>query len=74
MTTYKDDIGCRVRELRKDKNLSQQELANIIGCNKSFICRLEKGKENITIEKLNDICIAFDISFSFFFGPLDRKK
>lgn len=46
--------------------MSQEELALIIGCDRAYISRVESGKQNITIDNLNEICNALDISLKFF--------
>lgn len=70
----REEIGNRVREIRlKKPEFTQQKLADAIGCNKSFICRLEAGKQNVTIERLNEICNILDVSLSEFFKPLKAK-
>ena len=37
-------FGERVRDLRKAKNLSQRELADIIGVNFTYLSKIENGK------------------------------
>ena len=39
-------IGSRVRELRKAKGLTQQDLADMINVTKVSVCCYEKGAEN----------------------------
>ena len=67
-------IGKRIKELRIIKHdYSQEYLASLIGCNRAYISRIESGKQNITIENLNQICNAFDITLCDFFAPFDTK-
>lgn len=54
-------FGERVRDLRKAKNLSQRELADIIGVNFTYLSKIENGKLDFasfpsedTIRKLAD--------------------
>ncbi len=46
--------------LRKEKGLSQEELAKIIGTKQSAISRLENEKYNPSVELLARIAKAFD--------------
>ena len=49
-------LGNKVRELRKKKGLTLEELANAIGSGKSYIWELEnKGVKRPSAEKLNEI-------------------
>ena len=43
---------------RKEKNLTQKELAKLIGTKQSNISRLESGNYNPTIEFLNKVAVA----------------
>ena len=38
----------RIMELRKQAGLSQEQLGEIVGCNKSKISKLENGKQELT--------------------------
>lgn len=62
----KEAVGKRIKKLRILKKMSQEELALIIGCDRAYISRVESGKQNITIDNLNEICNALDISLKFF--------
>ena len=37
------ELGGKIRQLRNQKGLTQEELAKRIGANKSYISRIEKG-------------------------------
>jgi transcriptional regulator with XRE-family HTH domain len=60
-------LGARIKELRLNKNMTQNELA--IQCNfeKASLSRIESGKTNITILTLNRISRALDVEMSEFF-------
>lgn len=67
-------IGKRIKELRIIKHdYSQEQLADLIGCNRAYISRIESGKQNITIENLNQICNAFNITLCEFFAPFTTR-
>ena len=44
------DIGKRIREVRKELGLSQEELAVKIGLNRSYLSLVENGKSSPTFE------------------------
>lgn len=70
----KEAVGKRIKELRiLKKEMSQEELALIIGCDRAYISRVESGKQNITIDNLNEICNALDISLKLFFEPFNIR-
>lgn len=66
-TEFLMTLGARIKELRLDKNMTQNELA--IQCNfeKASLSRIESGKTNITILTLNRISRALDVEMSEFF-------
>ena len=63
-------FGQRMRELRKQKNLTQSELAEKIGLSTNFIGMVERGERNITVMKVFKLAKALDISLSKFFESL----
>jgi transcriptional regulator with XRE-family HTH domain len=48
-------IGTRIRELRTDKNLTQEALAWKSDVDRTFMNHVEKGKRNISIKSLEKI-------------------
>jgi HTH-type transcriptional regulator/antitoxin HipB len=44
-----------IKETRKKKNLSQQQLGELIGVNKAQISKLEKGYSNTTISMISKV-------------------
>lgn len=62
-----NDIGDRVKELRSKQNLSQKDLALICGFDRTYLSRVESGKQNITIEKLLVLCTKLNVSLKEFF-------
>lgn len=54
-------IGMNIRELREDKNISQQDLAAACNFEKSNMCRIEAGRTNLTIGTLLKICEVLNI-------------
>lgn len=51
-------LGARVRELRKKKGWSQEELAERCGRHWTYIGGLERGERNATVQVLSDIAEA----------------
>lgn len=54
-------LGEKIRELRKEKNMTQEELAEKIGTKKTYISRIERGQSDIQLGTLNKLSqIGFD--------------
>ena len=69
--TSVESLGHRIRFLRKQKRWSQMELSFRAGLNKNYICDLEKGRRNPTLEVLEKIAIALEISLEFLFKGVE---
>jgi transcriptional regulator with XRE-family HTH domain len=67
-------IGDRIRELRKQKELSQEALANIAEVDRTYMTKVETGKRNVTVKILEKIIIALDTDFMTFFNDNRFKK
>lgn len=66
--TLQNEIGLRIRYIRENLlNLSQKELAERCSLDATYISRVEKGKQNITIDTLEQICNALNITAKDFF-------
>ena len=62
------DIGSRIQSLRKKKGLTQSEFAVLCGFDRTYLSRVEKGKQNLTLETLFLICEKLEITPKDFFG------
>ncbi|MGG2197867.1 helix-turn-helix domain-containing protein [Paenibacillus validus] len=60
-------IGDKVRELRKQKGLSQEELAHQAGLHETYIGKVERSEHNVTIESLEKITSALGFTLEEFF-------
>jgi len=67
-------IGERIREMRKEKSLSQEALANIAEVDRTYMTKVETGKRNVTVKILEKIIIALDTDFMTFFNDKNFKK
>lgn len=64
-------IGNRIKELRTNKlKITQEEFAKALGVDRTYLSRVESGKQNITISTLETICNKLQISFSDFFHDM----
>ena len=62
----KIEVARRIKELREKNHLSQNALANLAGVSPTYIYQLERGEKSPTIEYLNYICGALNISLNEF--------
>ena len=63
------ELGDRIRELRKSKQLTQEELAQCLGLQKSAIAKYEKGRvTNIKRETLLKMAHIFEVTPAYIIG------
>ena len=53
------EVGERIRELRKKRNLTQEELAEQLNITSVSMCRIEKGSKGASIDLLVEISTYF---------------
>ncbi len=63
-----EKIGFRIKELRNNLGLSQEELADMAGLDRTYITSVENGHRNITIGTLEKIIIQLGVTFNEFFN------
>jgi transcriptional regulator with XRE-family HTH domain len=62
--TAKEIIGKKIKILREAKNLTQQDLADILNADRQYIWKIETGKKNITLDYLDKIAKALSVKQS----------
>jgi len=62
------EIGGRLRLLRKDRGLTQAELARQIGIQQSDLSRMEQGEYRVSLDNLFKILGVFELDLTDFFG------
>ena len=63
-------LGQRIRSYRTEKKLSQEKLAELAGCHCTYIGQIERGEKNATIESIEKIASALNVSLSKLFENL----
>lgn len=69
----KQILGKRVKELRDNLKLSQEALADKAELDRTFINHVENGRRNISIDNIQKIVHALDVSISDFFNTTEFK-
>jgi transcriptional regulator with XRE-family HTH domain len=70
----KQKYAKRLRSLRKESGMSQEELAFRAKLDRTYINSVENGKRNISIVNIEKIVKALDISVSEFFDISSFKS
>jgi len=70
----KKTSGQRLKEFRKENNLTQEKLASILNVVHTVITNYENGKNLIATPFLYDICKKYKISADYLLGKIDEPK
>ncbi|PQD95777.1 transcriptional regulator [Pradoshia eiseniae] len=67
-------FGSRLKELRKEKRLSQEELGTIIGVAQSTLGSYERETREPSIEGLLQLAHYFEVSVDYLLGNSDLRE
>lgn len=68
------DLGARMKQLREEQGLSQEDLAERVGTAQSTISQLEQGARNPSYRTLRSLADALGISVSYLLGEAEVEK
>ena len=64
----------RLRDLREDKDLTQQEIADMLGCSQTTYSRYETGDLNVPIDILKKLAKFYKVSIDYIVGITNKKN
>ncbi len=70
-----DLLGEMIKSVRKERNLTQEQLGSLVGVQKAQISKLERNAKNVTIETILKVFAALkaNIKFSVELNELNPK-
>jgi transcriptional regulator with XRE-family HTH domain len=60
-------FGARLRAIRTERELSQEQLGQMIKVNRNFVGEVERGKQNICLDNILQLARALKVSPRDFF-------
>lgn len=66
-------VGRNIRRLRVAKGISQEALGLAAGCEPSYVGRVERGRENPTVDLLEAIAAALGDPIGALFDPAGER-
>ncbi len=66
--------GQTIRALRQSRNISQEQLADLCGLHRTYISDVELGKRNVSLENIDRIASALNISISEIFLEVEKDE
>ena len=67
-------LGEKIKQLRKSKGISQEELASMLKINRNYLSRIETGKSEPTSSILKNIAEIFSIDLNSLLDITDEDK
>ena len=64
----------RISELRKERNLTQQDVANLLHCQREVYRRHEKGIRDIPISSILLLAKYYNVSVDYILGETDKQE
>jgi HTH-type transcriptional regulator / antitoxin HipB len=68
-----DILGEMIKSVRKERNLTQEELGELVGVQKSQISKLEKNASNVTIHTILKVFTALRAKVNFKVSLMDNE-
>ena len=64
----------RIRDLREDNDLKQQQVADYLMCDQSLYSKYERGERPLPLELADRLADYFGTSVDYLLGRTDEKK
>ena len=67
--------GIKIKLLRRQKRISQRELARVCGISSAYMCQIEKGDRNLGLDILVKIATVLNVTLEHIidFDPLQKQ-
>jgi len=66
-------FGGRIRELRRARGLSQEQLAERAGLHRNYVGGIERGERNVAIVGIAKLAAGLDTTLAELFAPFTRR-
>jgi transcriptional regulator with XRE-family HTH domain len=70
----KEKVGLRIRQLRKEQELSQEALGYKAEVDRTYVTDVENGRRNVSVEILERLIRALEVSVAEFFNSKEFRK
>lgn len=70
----KAKVGLRIRQLRKELDISQEALGLKAEVDRTYVTDVENGRRNVSIEILERLIAALEVSVTEFFTSKEFRK
>jgi transcriptional regulator with XRE-family HTH domain len=67
-------FGRRIRELRQERGLSQEQLAERARLHRNYIGGIERGERNVALLNIGRLAVALDVGLPDLFASLRVRR
>lgn len=71
-SAFEKELGIKIRILRKEKNMTMEDLGQMIDMEETNVGRIERGETSVTLNSLRRICKALDTKLAVLFEGLSE--
>ncbi len=64
----------RIKELRKEHNLKQEQLAKMLNVKRAAVSKYETGYVSLSDETLHKLCDIFNVSSDYILGRTEQRQ
>ena len=64
----------RLKDLREDRDLTQKQIAKILGCSQTTHSRYETGNLNVPVDILKKLAKFYKVSIDYLIGLTNEKR
>lgn len=64
-------VGARLKQLRKESKITQEQMANYLNVDQSMVTKLENGTRSLNVTLIEKICNLFGCSQAYLLGEDD---
>lgn len=68
------EFGAKLKDLRQTRNISQEELGNVLGVSRATVGSWESGRRNISVKHLEAVSVHFGLEVGYFTGEPTKDE
>lgn len=72
MNDLRPALGARLKALRRNAGISQEELASRAGLHWTYLSDLERGRQTPTLDMVNRLARGLRVTLAEFFSPFEQ--
>ena len=67
-------MNLRIRDMREEKGMSQQQIAEYLNCDQSLYSKYERGEREVPLEIMVNLATLFETSIDYLVRLTDNKQ